>query len=485
MMQYRIRRPEWEVEIRRPDYTAKKISYKNVPEWMNVSYLASSDRVYFVSNPSKLNGVNIYDDCIGYSYANSINNPSGEFSVEFVPRLDKNGFTWKDKIKKRDMIFIKEFEKTRFIGVVKTSSYTSQMTEKGPERSITISGISLGGMIQTLELPMNTYLWDQAGSTAKSTNDSLVAALNSEVQEEQDLSKVLSQITDTFYKVVFNSQDLAGTILWFKEFTEYKIQELKTKYPQIFSVFQVGSNNLWGIYREILPSPVYEIYGTFNTDNGIKYQINTRQAPFDPEDWKELKTTIIDPVMLISQELSDSDQETYTHYYSQLTNSGFSQNENYARSDIGTVSTIDSDKIKIYGYKQMSANFKFFKSDEIDYDAKEFLKTNSDRLYDWYHNNDEFLSGTISLNNVPDKDNKMIDIGEKIKYLTGQFYVEGYKRSAKYPEKMTTILNVTRGYEYDSLGNQKQPIQKLGMRLQQAEKEAISDNIKTIRNIYA
>lgn len=473
-MQYKIRRPNWEIEIRRPDYTAKKITYKNVPGWMNTPYLQSSDRVYFVSDPTKLNGVNIYDDCIGYSYANSISDPTGEFTLQFVPRLDKDGFSWMDKINKRDIVFIKEFGKTRYIGVVRTKSYSSQMTEKGPERTITIAGISLGGIIQTLTLPMNLYLWDQSGATSNTINDSLVAALNSEIKEEQNLSKVLSLITDGFYKVAFSSQELAGTILWFKEFTEYKTQILKSKYPQIFSVFQVGENNLWGIYREILPSPAYEIIGTFNTDNGIKYQIETREAPFDPSDWKNLKMTIIDPIYLISQDISQSDQEVYTHYYAQLANSGFSPNENYMRSDINIVSYLDKDKMKIYGYKQLSVNFKFYKSDDIEFNAKEMLTNTSKKLYEWFHNNDEFYSGTITLNTFEDDEHKMVDIGEKIKYMSAQFYVEGYKRSAKYGERMTTVLNVTRGYEYDSSGKQKQEIQKIGTKLYQVEKETLS-----------
>lgn len=482
-MQYLVRRPEWEIEIRRPDYEAKKITYKDVPEWLNVLYRSPySDRVYFVSNPDYLNGVNCYDDCIGYSYANSIVNPTGEFSLNFVPRLDKNGLSWIDKIQTRDFVFIKEFGKIRYIGVVRTKSYSSQMTQKGPERNIVISGISLGGIIQTLTLPMNLYLWDQQSDSANTINEGLINSLNAEVEEEQNLAKVLSLITDGFYKVAFSSQELAGTILWFQEFTEYKTQVLESKYPQIFSVFQVGENNLWGIYREILPSPVYEIIGTFNIDNGIMYQIETRQTPFDPEDWKNLRMTVIDPLYLISQDISQSDEEVYTHYYAEMINSGWTENQNYANNDINTVSKLDKDKMKIYGYRQLSVNYKFFKSDETNYNPREMLKNTSEQLYRWYHNNDRFYSGTITLNTVPDKDNKMIDIGEKIKYLKGEFYVEGYKRSGKYGERMTTVLNVTRGYEYDSSGNQKQPIQKVGTTLLQAEKDALSDVLKTAKD---
>ena len=75
----------------------------------------------------------------------------------------------------------------------------------------------------------------------------------------------------------------------------------------------------------------------------------------------------------------------------------------------------------------------------------------------------------------------MIDIGERVKYLKGEFYVEGYKRSGKYGDKLMTILNLTRGYEYDSSGNQKQEIQKMGTNLIQAEKDALSDGIKTAK----
>jgi hypothetical protein len=469
MIQSYQRTPQWEVTIRRPDYTADGLVFEKVDTWSKIGKGGAKDAV-FVSNEKASNGFNTFTDLIAYEYSNALNSPEGAFSLTFVPQIDLNGLTWKDKIKKRDLVIIKEFGKVRYIGLVTSTGYSSQMNGDKPQRTITATGLSLGGILQRFSLPMNVYLWDTKGQTAKSANDSLVAALNSNVNEDQDLSKVLGIITDSFYKVVFSSQEVKGTVRIFKELTEYRPDPTLSMYPQIFSVFQVDSNNLWEIYRSILPSPVYEIFGRFDPDTG-KYILVTRETPFDPEDWKELRKTKINNLFLLSHNLNETDNEIYTHFYSTMPNTAFSENENYARADLNQVSRIDTEKMPIYGYKQMQAMFKFYDiSKDTGFSPQEMLKRNSDRMYEWFKNNGDFQSGSITMMNVPDSEGKMIDIGERIEYLGGEFYVEAYKRSASYPDTMKTDLTITRGFVYDKGGNQYGKIPQLGKKIYQAEK---------------
>lgn len=474
------RSPEWTVSVLRPDYTRSTLIYKTVPEWSRVSTNVSI--IEFVSNKSRANGVNNYTDLIGYEFSNQISNPAGPFSLTLVPIQDVNGLTWKDKIIANDIVFINEFGKIRYIGIVTGTGYSMTFNNGGPSRSVTISGMSIGGKLESFNVPMNKYLWFNKGVDAENENDKLIAALSSNIKEGQDIGKIFKLIKDTFLTIVFGSKT-SGLVPFLNEFFDLDVDRLEAFYPLLLRPFQVDSNNLWSIFRQVLPTPIYEIFGRFIDG---KYKLICRETPFDLEDWFNLKTTKLNPLYLISQNLNDSDSEVYTHYYAQMPNNAFSENENYANNNLDAVSIFDEEKLAIYGYRQLRANFPFFDIDKgREFTSESFLKNNSVRLYAWYKNNVEFQSGEIVVHSVPEE---YINIGEKIKYLEGashsiEFYVEGVKRKMGYPEIMTTTYSVTRGYEYGSNSvtidgvtvttPQVKKITQLGRKLIQAEKDQI------------
>ncbi|MCK4696017.1 MAG: hypothetical protein KAT74_09650, partial [Candidatus Cloacimonetes bacterium] len=151
-------------------------------------------------------------------------------------------------------------------------------------------------------------------------------------------------------------------------------------------------------------------------------------------------------------------------------------------NSLNEVSIFDEEKLPIYGYKKLIANFPFFDLDEgKTKEYKEYLKNNSRKLYAWYHNNVDFQSGEITMHTVEEQ---YINIGERIKYLCGadiQFYVEGIKRRMTYPETMTSTYSVTRGYGYGArkievgglkvITPQVHKINELGKKLITTEKE--------------
>lgn len=480
------RRPDWTVTIQRPDYTKSTLTYKTVRNWAPPG--KSTNVVRFVSSKNKANKINNYTDCIEYSYDNRISDPAGAFTLNFVPRLDSRGFSWKDKILEKDIVLIFEFGKLRYIGVVKNTGYSMSMSVTGPNRSISISGVSIGGQLQTFDLPMNVYLWYNLGTTADTQNNTLVAALNSKVDAGQTLNTIFTSIKDAFFSVVF-AESARGFQTVMNELFDLQTDSLDVFYPMNLRPFQQSTNTLWQIFRQILPMPVYEIFGKLIDE---RYTLICRQAPFDLREWYGTKITRINPLYLIDHTIGDSDDEVFTHFFSQMPNSAFSQNEIYADNALNEVSIFDQEKLEIFGYRQLSANFPFFDlAKGKDFNAKQFLKQNSARLYAWFKNNIEFQSGTITLHTVPDKKNEYIDIGERIEYLVGngksaQFYVEGVKRTMSYPETMKSVYTVTRGYEYGFTSTtidgitvptpQVQKISNIGSRLRQAEKDLMGIN---------
>lgn len=483
------RRPEWSVSIRRPDYTKAVLSYKPVHNWAAVGGSPAS-KIDFVSKNDRSNGVNIYTDLIGYEYENSLSNPAGAFNLTITPRQDRNGLTWKDKIQARDIVFISEFGKVRYIGIVKGTGYSMSMNNGKPKRQITINGVSIGGMLQSFNLPMNTYLWVGSGVNNEIENDKFSSAMASTVAENQTLGSIFKLIHEGFFSVNFGSTaSNVGFKTIIDSFFELNADDIIAFYPMLLRPFQENSNNLWSIYRQILPEPVYEIFGKYV--NG-KYQVICRETPFDNDDWKNLPITELNPLFLLDQNINDTDGEVYTHFFSTMPNSAYSGLEVYALNELDEVSIFDTEKLPIYGYRQLEAIFPFYDLDNGDrLQAKEFLKSNSVRLYSWYVNNVEFQSGTITMMTVPEKDNnEYIEIGERIQYLKGanysiEFYVEGIKRTMTYGDKMSSVYSVTRGYEYGTkqitvegrsvITPQIKKITQLGRKLIQSEKDIFQE----------
>lgn len=442
------RKPQWHVVIKRIDFESTNLSYSSVSNWSKKG--VSVQAAEFVSSPERSSLDNVYTDLIGYSYSNSIADPRGEFTLSFVPSADSKGLTWKDKIETMDMVRIYEFGQIRYEGFVKTVDYSSEMAEAGPRRTVSVTGCSFGGKIQEYNLTLNVYLWYNQGGTADTINSELVSALGSGSDINQPLENILKVINDKFFEVVFGSQTLKGFINWIKQASRFVTGDMRSYYPRLFNVFQVDQNNLWDIYRQILTYPIYEIFGKYNAVTRF-YEITCRETPFDLESWNNLKITKINPLYLKGHHLSKSDNQVYSHYYSTMPNTTWDENENYASVDLTNTSLFDTEKLWKYGYKQMMANFSFFDKDVGNaqgFNAEDFLRDNSLRMYAWFKNNDKFESGNITLMTVPNESGELIDIGERVKYLGGQFYVEGYRRTMNYPGQMLTELSVTRGYIY-------------------------------------
>ncbi len=441
------RRPEWSVTIRRPDYTKPSLVFKFVPEWAH--NIASVRKVEFVSSPERSNGVNILTDLIEYEFENKISDPAGPFSLSFVPIQDLNGLSWKDKIIENDIVYISEFGIVRYIGIVTGTGYSMALSNGKPNRKVTITGMSIGGKLQTFNVPMNKFLWFGQGVGLQTKNDIFADALASSVETGQQLGDIFKLIKDGFLDIVFG-QKTSGFVSFLDEFFDLEVDNLEAFYPLLLRPFQQDSNTLWQLYRQILPTPTYEIFGKFE-DN--KYKMICRETPFDFDDWNNLRINFINPLYLISQDLNDSDGEVYTHYMSQMPNSAFSPNEIYADNSLHEITIFDEEKLAIYGYRQLMANFPFFDlAKGRAFSSKEFLKQNSVRMYAWYRNNVEFQSGTITMHTVKEE---YINIGERVQYMQGsnfpiEFYVEGVKRKMVYPETMTSTYSVTRGYEYGS-----------------------------------
>lgn len=453
MFDYYKRTPQVEIEIRRPDYLSSNPSY--------------SDSQIVVFGSSNQN--NISTDCLGYNFSESVDSIDTDFSFSTTLAKDGNNLTWYDKIHVRDLVFIKENGITKFCGVVTNRRYGSRMADKGPQRQISISGKSIGSLLSTFVLLLDQHILS-SGAVADAERQKFMADLSANIEKGQTLSGVVQSIINSFFSLmdkVGNTQNkgIRKVINQFFDFTSGMASNVTAQYPIVISLYQMGENNLWSILQQLLTVPFQELYGQWI---GKKFVIKFRKTPFDPSDWialpiKRVPEDIL-PVFIQDYDLGDSDNDVKTFYVCSLPGSAISREKALTIDNYGRAFPIDSSKWAYYGYRPMLVECRFFNRDpSVQFSgAEDLMHKLSETLFRWYKNNTEYLSGTITLHNVI---NKMPNIGERMKLLGGEFYVQSAQHSWSYGGALTLSVSITRGYRRKTNGEDDQPIGNIGPRI--------------------
>lgn len=467
MIRAYTRTPQVEIEIRRPNY--------NMPAYI--------DQQIVVFGISTGTGIGYSTACVSYTYGESISSPDGDFSITLTLEIDESGKTWYDRIYKRDLVFFKEYGKVRYVGYVTNRRYQSRMSEKGPQRAITISGKNVGALLLSFSIVTDLHILS-ANRTAETESKQFMASIASEVEENQNLSNLIVQIKDAFIKMseaIGGSQNkgIKAIIDKYIDFSSGLDSNLKSQYPMALSLFRMGENNLWDIMNSLLAPPFHEFFGrwVYSTEQSCKYEMVLRQAPFDSIDWMNLPITKIPddlpPVFLQDYDIGDSDEEVKTMYGCFLPGSGISKEKALTLDEFSHTMKKDSNKWPTYGYRPLFVELDFYNRDPENnfQSAASLMGDLSNKLYDWFQNNADFVTGTVSLMCIENSDyTKFPRIGEKLGFLGGEFYIEGVRRSWQYMEAHVTTLSISRGYIYSSSGTQQNPITEIGQKIGVLEK---------------
>ena len=124
----------------------------------------------------------------------------------------------------------------------------------------------------------------------------------------------------------------------------------------------------------------------------------------------------------------------------------------------------------------MFAELRYFNRDKenpVDFpDAASMMAQLNEKLYNWFSNNAQYLTGSITLMNVHnDSFTKYPQIGERLGFLGGEFYIEDVRRFWQYGGAMTSTLSISRGYKYSTSGTQQQAIDRIGQKVGMMESE--------------
>ncbi len=446
-----VRRFETSVTIIRPDYA---------------SNATESTIVKFVSSPTTQKGESI--DMIGYSFEEAIENPDSPFSITLLPTADNDGKTWVDKIAPMDLVFFDEFGKTRYCGIVRGVRYIAQMGDTGPSRNIVVQGYGFGKLLSIFILPLDYHLWP---GLPKDIADNILT------RELEASGKKLRAALRTIYKnfITLTTVNDSGVAAGIKALIDKYIDidtgissDLEAWYDLAMGLYQTGENDIWGIWKSLIPAPIYELFGRWDQDTK-KYKIIARLAPFDASDWKSLPTIQAKSIVLTDYSVGRDNSEVKTFFYGSMPGSELDRLETLTIDQYRTTRKINNEKWPIYGYRPMEIVFRYFKRDITTTNSERVLAKAAETMYNWYGKNDELLNGQITTIDVDDeKIMKYPRIGEKLSFLGGEWYIERTMRSWMYGKSPKVTLDITRGYVYQD-GAMQSPIPNVGKQLLELE----------------
>lgn len=406
---------------------------------------------------------------LGYNYSESVNNFSGNFSVSIYEDIDigdaKSIFA---RVNNLDVVLIYEnsekdendVEKNDpvFIGVVHSKNTKSMINNGKVNRITTIDGNGICSLVGdlSLSLDIHTLTGIQASEVQKefTSKISSMTKYSSIVMELYNAFKEISEkiaknggaTTQLFIDKMLASFYAGGGSA--KNFFQFgSLDDLK--YPVVASFWVQSVNSFADMLRTLLPSNIFEIFGTIKNGKPI---LNIREMPFESTEWNKLPISTIDPLYLTGYSISQSDSEIYNAFLAYIEGSAEDTSKYLTLSAINHEVETNADKISKYGYRPLQVTFRGYDNSQDfgEESAKKAIKGCISKLKNWYGDLDELYSGTINL--VRGEGDTNPKIGERIKFINFEFYVTDKSHNWRYGSPVNVTLNVSRGAAYNKNG---------------------------------
>lgn len=409
-----------------------------------------------------------------YSFKYSTGDTDGQFSLTLYPgnvgivedeekKITKEIPVF-DILKPLQIVYIyerdKEYKIPDFVGVINRKKFVAQ---SGSGVRISITGKSVSSFISRfkISLDLNAMSLTNQMVSQEAVNIKLTAELS---KDTQTVSTVLKTIWNEAVKMAgdylsLSNPDMEKYVNKYLGNSFFDVEnDLKINYP-LASVFN-GQNTVsfWDIVNGVIPFPVYEKFAYI--DGNGKTKIKIREVPFDCSGdgkgsaWDSLEEneTELDPAIVKSFDLEQSDDEVYTAFFSYITGSPIeqdkalrlaAQSDGYGQNEI----SIFEKKAAVYGYSPLTVSFNGYGKKETEYrgDVEKLTELN-ERLQNWYGHLDEMFKGTVTLATVLSETMPMC--GEIVSFLGGEFYVNEVEHSWNYGGNPETKLTVSRGGDY-------------------------------------
>lgn len=471
-----IKRPNWKNESRLEEFTI--VTFGPRPCSLDDKSKARSKW----ETPQDYNAKS--DGLLSYSFSESCKSVDTPFTLSLTPEQDKNGLTWFDKIDEFDLVYIKEDDYIRYCGIAHRVRYSSRMSDNGPSRTIIVTGNSFGELLKEFQLVLDITQFINVPASEQNTN-AMKELIN---KKDTSLKAAMDFYYNNFMDIISkmsNKSSVMGKLIEAKVDRSRLAADASTIIPMSQSMYQTGVNTIWDMWRKIVPSPLFELFGKWDPlvgEKGIgKYVIIARQCPFEPNDWKNLVKFPVDPIAVTDYSVGYDDSEVSTYFYATTSSLGITSNMALVVDNYRNAHEVDRDKWKKYGYRPLNVELSFLKRGEGDSgDINGRLGKISGMLSRWYSRNDEFLSGAVSMLSW-DKEgvSDYYSVGNRIEFLGGEFYLTDVQRKWSYGGQLAVEAKLTRGYRYDGDGKYKGPIENVGKRLREMESGATYINSRS------
>lgn len=419
------------------------------------------------------NTEDITKDILNYRFQKSIKSPSGTCQIAILPQRADTSIM--DVISPMDVVRIYEFGTLKFIGQILRVSYSGSIGQDGkPNRQSTITCQQMGALLTTASVGFGLgtalgVLGDGLSIAARELRET-IANLTTDNTGFSELVRVtLNAFKDYLSKIdATNFLDYMG---YYLDFTSGLVADDVPKSPRIFDLFTGNEQSLtlWQVLEQLVERPFNELW----IDNGprnVSIGGNSVRLPesacvvFRPVPFNGTTTGVqsenafdllpakhIDANHLLSFDFARSIDEVYTMY--SVKNAAWSL-QDIARLLLGR-SVVDVDRVGKYLFKPLITELFFTRALNTRGDNQEISRGDmgdisrdyANTLYNWFRNNDEYLSGVIS-HMVPEHNVDDPKIGEKVTVygIEGSFYVEGIAHLWNYQGPLRCDLTVTRGY---------------------------------------
>lgn len=418
------------------------------------------------------NPIDVIDYLLQYSFIGSIKNPIGQATFTGLPQIDTTNVL--DAIEPMDVLRIYEFDVLKYQGYVIRIAYNAVMLQRQPQRSVIITTNSMGNLLTESQLGLNIgAVTGNVVEMADSAVD-LFIALSNVVEEGGSFSDLMKAVIDNWFIMI---DSLGGTtytqyITNYLDFSSGLISKHKPAVPKSLDIYTGNEESLTlgGLFQQLLEIPLNELWFSVGPQ---KIRINNvdvtfikdktclilRETPFDgtvggssSTYWTDYPAIKVDLDHLTRFDLSKSMEEAYTIFGAipSIFDPG-----SPLRILLGQT-VFDTIKLSKYLYKPLITQLKFIRTQDLTEDAIEKANSSINKvianvaktLKAWFINNDEFISGVISLH-VPENNKDDPHIGQKIEVegIDGFFYVESVAHTWKYQGNLISNLTVTRGYD--------------------------------------
>jgi hypothetical protein len=405
-----------------------------------------------------------------YVFSYSVNDPKGAFSLTFYPD-DDNGL-YKDKsifdlIEEMDIVRIFEqidekgsYPYATFTGVIREKRLIVRKNGDELKRSIAVTGHSVAGLVHEFRISLDTQamaITDQIANSKQiemELTTKLLRSDNKPIKAAEAIDIIWKGFLDlsSQYGKLSNPK-VAGIIkTWIGE-NPFDIDDSSFFYPIGSAFYGQNTKSFYDVIESLIPRPVYEIFPFIDGEDGYKTKIKIRISPFDADPWKGLnpKDRKIDPVLLKTFDVEQSDEEVYTVFFSYLDGYPIQQDKALMLAGMRLKGmpevVLDEEKFGIYGFRPLYLSFHgYYKSPEDDTTTADELTRLNGKLKEWFGNLEKMYTGNITMST--DISKEMPCAGEKIPFLGGEFYVVSTEHRWNYGGNPETSLAISRGGDY-------------------------------------